>query len=551
MKRWWLLVLIPLAMLSYVAPYGGRAVAREQSRLAVTSPAMSLAPAHGKPGETITVSLTGFNPHGGRAVAVVSFNGTAESGQGAAIGADGSASTTFRVPDVAPGTYTVSAAGYVSPPPTATPTSTPVPAKAAKAATKTPTETPTETPTSTATSTPVNTPTPTVTPIPPLSLSPPGGTTTYPYAGAPVSYTNTVTASGGTPPYCMTVSGNPGAPDDAKVVPARHGCRYNTVTISGSFDNYCETFNYTVTVLDSSNTQQSASQTYSGSDTCIPPTARPSGTVAAAGVVSGSGAVRSPGGAGTGSGSILEREVVGAASTQALLSGAAQGRQPDGDHASATFVVTQPTLPPFTLGQAASCRTMPMVGIPTVCTIIETVTNNTNHILNFSHTVTNHLSSSVRYVSASSSTGTVSATGSEVVWNTFSLGPHQKASAQIQVSFTPTAAQAGSNVALSDGITADAVDETTGQRYSVNYGLSFGTLTTKVLVAPAAATAPGATPTSAPAAAPISQGAAVVATPTPVSTPSPSGLPTTGGGGSDPASAYLRRFGTNRSPPYP
>lgn len=123
----------------------------------------------------------------------------------------------------------------------------------------------------------------------------------------------------------------------------------------------------------------------------------------------------------------------------------------------------------------------PPGGVTTPCTITETVTNNTGDTLDFSHTVANHLASNVRFVSATASTGSVAASGSTVVWNNFTLAPHQSAQTTIQVSFTPSAAQVGGAVVLSDGIAASAVDVTTGK----SYALSYGTVVTNLTVAAA------------------------------------------------------------------
>jgi hypothetical protein len=84
--------------------------------------------------------------------------------------------------------------------------------------------------------------------------------------------------------------------------------------------------------------------------------------------------------------------------------------------------------------------------------------------------VVNHLSPVVRIVAASSGTGRISASGSTVTWTSFQLGAGQSASASIQVAFTPTQAEVSSAIPLSTGITADAVDVTTGQRFTLSYG---------------------------------------------------------------------------------
>jgi len=198
----------------------------------------------------------------------------------------------------------------------------------------------------------------------------------------------------------------------------------------------------------------------------------------------------------------------------------------DGDRATFTFTIKAPSAP-FTVTQSASCSAIPTVGVPANCTITETVSNSGNHLLDFSHTVTNHLASGVRATASSSTIGATAVSGSTVVWNNFQLQPHASASATIQVSFTPTAAQVGTQIVLSSGVSAAAVDTVTGQSFTVAYG----SLTTPERIAggaakPSAPTARGGPSTTAAAPAAASR------------------LPTTGGakhiGGTSPPDAAYR-----------
>ena len=138
----------------------------------------------------------------------------------------------------------------------------------------------------------------------------------------------------------------------------------------------------------------------------------------------------------------------------------------DGDRATVSFTVTAPKAP-FSVSQTATCSTIPTVGVTASCIITEVVSNPSAHTMDFRHTVVNHLSSNVHAVSASTTTGAIAISGSSVTWSSFQVAPGKTVSASIQVSFTPTAAQAGSQVVLSDGITATAVDAVTGQHFTV------------------------------------------------------------------------------------
>jgi hypothetical protein len=207
----------------------------------------------------------------------------------------------------------------------------------------------------------------------------------------------------------------------------------------------------------------------------------------------------------------------------------------DGDRATLAFTIRAPSAP-FTVTQSASCPSIPTVGVPANCAITESVTNNGNHPLDFSHTVTNHLANGVRATASSSTVGATAVSGSTVVWNNFQLQPHTSASATIQVSFTPTAAQVGTQIVLSTGISASAVDTVTGQRFVLTYG---GLTTAERIVG-------GAPKPSAPAA----RGGPTTSAAAPAATSGASRLPTTGGarhmtsGMSPPDAAY-------RPTPYP
>lgn len=182
MRRWWLL-LAGVPLLAAALPVQGQTIRRPAIRLVAASPGLTLSPSSGKPGETIAVSGTGFACHSGKAVAVVSFNG-AQQGSAVPVGCTGTFSASFRLPDVALGTYPVSAEGFAPkpsspPPPSPTPTSTPtatntsVPTNtAAPTSTATPTATPTNTPVPSPTATPTSTPTPTATGTPTLVATP-------------------------------------------------------------------------------------------------------------------------------------------------------------------------------------------------------------------------------------------------------------------------------------------------------------------------------------------------------------------------------------------
>jgi hypothetical protein len=198
----------------------------------------------------------------------------------------------------------------------------------------------------------------------------------------------------------------------------------------------------------------------------------------------------------------------------------------DGDRAMFSFSVTAPKAP-FTVTQSATCASVPTVGVPATCTITESVTNSGAHTMDFTGTVVNHLATNVHAVSATTSSGTIVTSGSSVVWNSFKVAPGQTVSASIQVSFTPTAAQAGSQVVLSNSITADARDVVTGQKFVV---VASGVST------PTRVARPGAAPTSAP-----SGGVRTAPSGGATTSPSVSGLPATGGAANQ--AAFRRRGG--------
>lgn len=158
-------------------------VSRQAAR-AQTAPAVTLAPATGTAGTTVTVQGSGFSPN---TLAQVRFAGSSVAMPSVAIGRDGVLRAAIAVPPLAPGAYTVSvttgqqAAGApftVLSGVTAAPTTTPSPAPAAPCTARTGCATPTLSPTATPTRTP--TPTPTVMPSPTATPSPvptaaPGG----------------------------------------------------------------------------------------------------------------------------------------------------------------------------------------------------------------------------------------------------------------------------------------------------------------------------------------------------------------------------------------
>jgi hypothetical protein len=138
----------------------------------------------------------------------------------------------------------------------------------------------------------------------------------------------------------------------------------------------------------------------------------------------------------------------------------------DGDRATFSFTVKAPNAP-FGVTQTASCPSVPTVGVPSTCTITESITNNGPHTLDFTNTAVNHLANNVRAVSATTSSGTIVTSGSSVTWNNFNVASGQTVTASVQVTFTPTASQVGSQIVLSNSITADARDIVTGQVFKI------------------------------------------------------------------------------------
>jgi hypothetical protein len=224
-------LIIPAAL---IVPGHGEATVN-RSAPAASTPAITLNPSDGKPGQTITVNGTGFNCHGGTAVAVVTMTGVTTPNE--PVKCDGTFTATFRVPDVNIGTYTVTAKGYAPasapPTPTDTPTDTPT---ATVAPTDTPTSTstptgtatltPTKTPTATLTSTPVPTSTPTLTATPtatatntptPTPTFTPIVVTPQPTASPTPTLTPTVTQTPvGRPTFTPTATPNPSSFADAR-----------------------------------------------------------------------------------------------------------------------------------------------------------------------------------------------------------------------------------------------------------------------------------------------------------------------------------------------
>lgn len=398
MKRLWFaiaLVTLPIALL-----VPGRSDARTQYRphVAAGTPSISVTPPTGKPGETITVNGTGFSCHGGNAVAIVTFNGTGENGSGTPIACDGTFAVSFRVPDIAIGTYTIQAKGYASPPANTPPTDT-----------DTPTPTPTDTPTATATSTPTSTPTatPTLTPTP----------TPTPTSTSTPTPTNTPTP---TPTSTPTPTNTP------KIPP----------TILGFAPTFTPTPTPTATPTPTPGPNQMPVLTF------------------AKGYVYVTGRLQ------------LIRS---ANSTHAPASTQAAAASFDGDQASVPFTVTAPSAP-FTVTQSKSCPTPPVAGTAARCTITVTVTNNGGHTLRFDGGVTNQLAANVKANSIVSGKGATAIQGSTVTWKGFQLAPGQTVTAKVQVTVTTTASEAGRRVRLSNGISGNAVDVVTGQRYSTTYG---------------------------------------------------------------------------------
>jgi chitinase len=152
-------------------------VARQAAR-AQTGPAISLTPASGTAGTTVTVRGSGFSPN---SVAQVRFAGSSVAMPSVSIGRDGVLRAVLKAPSLAPGTYTVSAtAGQqaagasftilsgVTAAPAATPSPTPAAICSARAGCATPPPSASATPTRTPTAAPTTTssPTPTSSPVP-------------------------------------------------------------------------------------------------------------------------------------------------------------------------------------------------------------------------------------------------------------------------------------------------------------------------------------------------------------------------------------------------
>jgi len=201
MKRWWSALVVLMIPVALVLPGRSEASVNASPHVAASTPAITLSPANGKPGESVTVKGTGFNCHGGSAVAIVTMTGVTT--PSTPVACDGTFTTTFRVPDIGLGAYTVTAKGYTTSQ-AAAPTDTPVP-------TDTPTSTPTNTPlpTSTSTATSTSTPTPTRTPTPTLvpsatatpTLTPTPTPTATPTSTLTPTVTNTPVAPIGGVPF--------------------------------------------------------------------------------------------------------------------------------------------------------------------------------------------------------------------------------------------------------------------------------------------------------------------------------------------------------------
>jgi hypothetical protein len=140
----------------------------------------------------------------------------------------------------------------------------------------------------------------------------------------------------------------------------------------------------------------------------------------------------------------------------------------DGDEATATLTARAPSAP-FTVRQSSTCNPPPTAGVPTTCTITETVSNPSGHAVRFDQ-VTNQIPTNITITGQASNKGSIAAQGHQVVWTGFQLQPQTSTTATITVTFTPTQAQAGRNAQLSLGIHASAVDLVTGQRFTTGYG---------------------------------------------------------------------------------
>ena len=506
MKRWLLVAVIPLIALSIILPASGKGIPQNTFHVAAGNPAITASPTAGKPGQTITVSGTGFQPFGGQAVVRLTIGSTPLNGTGTPVKTDGTFSTDVQVPDLASAVYTIVAMGYA---PQTTPSG---PATA--------TDTPTETPAATETNTPTGTPSPTNTPVPTSTNTP----------------TPTVTGTATTTP-----TGTPTTTATATVTPTNT----NTPTATPTVFRPTQPTN---TPTPTPTPTQTGTPITGRLPTNTPtPTATPTATCPAP---TGTGPAANPkficffsdaGSAQATRGAVEPAQPSGLAYHLEHGNGLSSGTVAagplvfDGDRATAPFTITAPA---STLGlmQSAICPSTPTAGVPASCTITESVTNNGNHPLDFSHTVTNHLASGVRATASSSTVGAMAVSGSTVVWNNFQLQPHTSASATIQVSFTPTAAQVGTQVVLSSGVSATAIDTVTGQRFTS----SAGTLTTPERIAG------GAAKPSAPAA----RGGPTTSAAAPAATAATSRLPTTGGasrvtsGSGPPDAAY-------RPTPYP
>lgn len=549
MKRWWLLAIVPLIALSVIVPAQGKPATQGAIEIVASSAAITLTPNQGKPGQLITVQGTGFQPHNGKAEVVVTFNGAVVNGalstggtfatdirSGAtAIGGNGAFTTSFRIPDVIAGIYTVIARAFAPGAAPATEPTTAPPPTTAPEATNTAVPQPTETsaagatpsPATPGTAGPTSVPAPTntlvvetTTAVPPTATSGPATATatsvasTGPSGSPPHTFPNLTPTSRRATQTPIPPTNTPVPPTNTPVPPTNTPIPPTNTPVPP-----------TNTPVPPTNTPVPPTNTpVPATNTPIPPTATPCPTAIPFDIHTHF--ICGPGNPGP---------FYHVYTHDTARGPVYAGLEFDGDQASAKLTVTAPPPPPFSVSQSATCTNPPTVGVHDSCTITETVTNGGNHTLNFSHTVVNHISRDVQAVSASASTGSIAVSGSSVVWNNFQLAPGQSASANIQVSFTPTVAQTGTEIALSDGISADAVDVVTGQRYNISYGTL--KLPTRVVTRQAA-------PHAAPAPAASHGGAPPRTGPAPVPAPASSnvsGLPKTGGGDSGPLAALRSR----------